>query len=154
MMVGVSIPVNQNMFHIYRMTEGLILLQEHWLREPQFYRMKNIPFDSTTVLSHDVSAIDNNVFTRRRDFGVCSFFVWKSYLKANVISLFCRLKGCVLVAYAWTRVDLSYSIYTPIKYLNNIDITIFQILYTALYKYSMLLPLCEENHKNVRTIAK
>jgi hypothetical protein len=41
-----------------------VFVQEHWLRESQFHRIKNIPFYGATVLSHAISAIDDNVFTQ------------------------------------------------------------------------------------------
>ena len=61
-----------------------VLLQEHWLRESQFPRIKNIPFDNNVSISfHDVSGIDNHGFLSGRGYGECSI-LWKSSLKCIV----------------------------------------------------------------------
>ncbi len=38
-----------------------VLLQEHWLCDSQLHRIRNIPYDGDTILSHDISAIDDSV---------------------------------------------------------------------------------------------
>ena len=60
-----------------------VLLQEHWLRESQFHRIKSLQCKNATVLSHNVSAINDNIFTQGRGFGGCSI-LWKSTLNAKV----------------------------------------------------------------------
>lgn len=61
-----------------------VLLQEHWLMESQFHRIKNIPCDNNvSILSHDVSGIDNTMFLNGRGYGGCSI-LWKNSLNCIV----------------------------------------------------------------------
>ena len=71
--------------YISRLIElhDFVLIQEHWLHVSQFHRIKNIPVEGAKILSHDVSAIYDNIFTQGRGFGGCSI-IWKSIVNAEI----------------------------------------------------------------------
>ena len=49
-----------------------VLLQEHWLRESQFHRIKNIHPRNGKILAHNVSAMDEGLLINGRGYGGCS----------------------------------------------------------------------------------
>ena len=77
-----------------------MLIQEHWLRETQFHRIKSIPYADAMILSHDVSAINDSVFSQGRGFGGVSI-LWKNSLNAKVTPIvvssnrICAVSVCV-----------------------------------------------------------
>ena len=59
------------------------MLQEHWPRESQFHRIKNIHSRNGKILAHNVSAMDDGLLINGRGYGGCSI-LWKSTLNAKV----------------------------------------------------------------------
>lgn len=98
-----------------------VLLQEHWLRESQFHRIKNIPYNGAMVLSHDVSAIDDKVFTQGRGFGGVSI-VWKNTLKATVTPIIMSSKRvCAVSVHMDKHAFILFNVYMPCDNPNNLN---------------------------------
>ena len=90
-----------------------VLIQEHWLRESQFHRLTNIPLEGATVLSHDISAVDDTVFINGRGFGGVSI-LWKNNLNANVTPVSTDNKRiCVVKVCLGSYEFLVFNIYMP-----------------------------------------
>ncbi len=98
-----------------------VLLQEHWLRDSQFHRIRNIPYDGDTILSHDISAIDDSVFINGRGFGGCSI-LWKSSLKAQVYPIATSSKRiCAVKVVMDSMCFIVYNVYMPCDSPNNLN---------------------------------
>ena len=122
-------------------SHDFVLLQEHWLRESQFHRIKNIPYSDAMVLSHDVSAIDDNVLTVGRGFGGVSI-IWKNTLNAVVTPVttlsnkrVCAAKVCT-AAYEF----ILFNVYMPCDSHDN-----FNEYVTV---WDDIISTCDQNHIN------
>lgn len=91
-----------------------VLLQEHWLRKSQFHRIRNIPCDSNvSILSHDVSAIDDNIFINGRGYGGCSI-IWKSTLNCKVVPIIMSSNRiCAVQVTLQSMVLIIFNVYMP-----------------------------------------
>ncbi len=115
-----------------------MFLQEHWLRESQFHRIKNIPYNDCMILSHDVSAMNDTVFTQGRGFGGCSI-IWKTSLKAKVTPiLMSNSRLCALQICIESKCFLIFNVYMPCDVANNID------EYTSVWE--QIIDTCEKLH--------
>ena len=97
-----------------------VLLQEHWLRKSQFHRIKNIPCDKNiNILSHDVSAIDDNIFINGRGYGGCSI-IWKSTLNGKVMPIIMNSNRICAVQVSLQSVTvLIFNVYMPCDVRSN-----------------------------------
>ena len=67
-----------------------MLLQEYWLNKSEFHKINNIPCDNNvSILSHNVSEIDNHAFLSGRGYGGCSI-LWKHSLNC-IVSPYCDI---------------------------------------------------------------
>ena len=94
---------------------GFVLFQEHWSR--YFHRIKNMPDNNVTILSHDVCGIYNHVFLSGRGYGGCSIS-WK-------ISYKCIMNSNRIFAVNITTHNMSlflFNVYMPCDIRSNDDL--------------------------------
>ena len=98
-----------------------LFLQEHWLRPCQFHRIRSIPLnDNCAVLCHNISAMDDNVFSSGRGFGGCSI-LWKSSLHCEVTPIPMISKRICAVKVLIKNVQfLLFNMYMPCDTPDNI----------------------------------
>ena len=97
-----------------------VLLQEHWLRESQFHRIKNIPCGNDAfILSHDVSAMDDHVLSNGRGYGGCSV-LWKSTLQCKVTPIIMKSNRiCAVKIFTSSMSLLIFNVYMPCDVRSN-----------------------------------